>query len=185
MAQSDTRSAILDAAYRVVARDGADALTLDAVAREAGVSKGGLLYHYRGKDALIAGLIARYVEEFEAAIEAHLDPADDAPGRWLRAYVNASFAADPVGLDETAGLLAAAAVNPGLLDPIRARDAAWQARAEADGIDPTRATIVRLAVDGLDLAGLFGLATPTGEARERLRGALLALTREPTDHPPV
>ena len=33
--------------------------TMDATARAAGVSKGGLLYHFASKDALEAGLIER------------------------------------------------------------------------------------------------------------------------------
>ena len=45
-AATDTRRRLLDAATAVVRRDGARALTLDAVAAEAGVSKGGLLYHF-------------------------------------------------------------------------------------------------------------------------------------------
>ena len=44
--RGDTRKRLLDAAAAVVRRDGAGALTLDAVAAEAGVSKGGLLYHF-------------------------------------------------------------------------------------------------------------------------------------------
>ena len=34
-------------------------LTLEAVAKEAGVSKGGLLYHFSNKEALIEGMIVR------------------------------------------------------------------------------------------------------------------------------
>ena len=40
-----------------IRRDGAAALTLDAVAAEAGVSKGGVLYHFGSKRALIDGLL--------------------------------------------------------------------------------------------------------------------------------
>ena len=44
---SSSREKILDAAVQVAIRDGILAMTLDAVAREAGVSKGGLIYHFR------------------------------------------------------------------------------------------------------------------------------------------
>ena len=47
MPRPSARARLLDAAVAVVRRDGAQALTLDAVAAEAGVSKGGLLYHFR------------------------------------------------------------------------------------------------------------------------------------------
>ena len=41
-----SRDAILDAAGRILVRDGGDALTIASVAREAGISKGGLFYHF-------------------------------------------------------------------------------------------------------------------------------------------
>jgi len=178
------RRAILDSAYAIVRLRGVDALTLEAVAREAEVSKGGLLYHFPNKDALIGGLIAQAAGDFDASLTAHLGAATDAPGGWLQAFINASFDDDPGDSNANMGLLAAAAINPSLLDPIRTRYAEWQARTESAGIDPTVATIIRLAVDGLTFADLFGLAPPPGLARDRLREALLTMaSKETHDHP--
>jgi hypothetical protein len=42
---ADTKRRIVDAAEEVVLRDGVARLTLDAAAAEAGLSKGGILYH--------------------------------------------------------------------------------------------------------------------------------------------
>ncbi len=178
--RADTRRALLLAAAQVVRAEGAAGLTLEAVARAAGVSKGGLLYHFPTKDALIEGMIADLLERFEADVEAAMrgDDAPD-PGRWLRAFVRVSFATPPPDLDLTAGLFAAAATNPALLAPMHAAFARWQRRAEADGLDPALATLVRLATDGLWFADLFGAAPPSGAARERVQDALLRLTREP------
>ena len=54
------REKILDATVQVAIRDGVMAMTLDAVAQEAGVSKGGLLYHFRSKDDLIAAMLVHF-----------------------------------------------------------------------------------------------------------------------------
>jgi len=51
-----TRREVLDAAARALVAHG-PSVSLDAVAKEAGVSKGGLLHHFRTKQALLAGLI--------------------------------------------------------------------------------------------------------------------------------
>jgi AcrR family transcriptional regulator len=48
------RDRILDAAGQPFTGEGARHLALDGVARAAGVSKGGLLHHLPGKDALHA-----------------------------------------------------------------------------------------------------------------------------------
>lgn len=53
MNRNSKRTTILQVACRLVRKLGASHLTLDAVAKEAGVSKGGLLYHFPTKEALI------------------------------------------------------------------------------------------------------------------------------------
>ena len=42
-------------------REGLLAMTLDRIAEEAGVSKGGLLYHFPSKDELIVALLTHFV----------------------------------------------------------------------------------------------------------------------------
>ena len=50
---------ILDAAEGLILTRGVAGFTLDGVAQAAGVSKGGLLYHFRSKDSLISGMQRR------------------------------------------------------------------------------------------------------------------------------
>lgn len=54
-----TRDRVLDAFERLLVAGGSRSATLDAVAAEAGVSKGGLLYHFGSKDALVDGMLER------------------------------------------------------------------------------------------------------------------------------
>lgn len=53
------RESVLDAFERLLVDEGERAATMDATARAAGVSKGGLLYHFASKDALEHALIER------------------------------------------------------------------------------------------------------------------------------
>ena len=53
------RDRVLDAFETILINQGERTATLDAVAAEAGVSKGGLLYHFGSKEALVDGLIER------------------------------------------------------------------------------------------------------------------------------
>ena len=69
------KDALLDAAEALLWEQGTQALTLTAVADRAGVSKGGLLYHFPTKEALIRGLVARLIEEFDALIAVVRRPA--------------------------------------------------------------------------------------------------------------
>ena len=74
---TDARTRILDAAEAIVRARGVPGLTLEAAARQAGVSKGGLLYHFGSKEALLSALLARLAEfvsqDFAEAME-HLPP---------------------------------------------------------------------------------------------------------------
>ncbi|WP_292790946.1 MULTISPECIES: TetR/AcrR family transcriptional regulator [unclassified Microbacterium] len=53
------REKVLDAFEAILIDEGERAATLEATAKTAGVSKGGLLYHFRSKDDLEAGLLER------------------------------------------------------------------------------------------------------------------------------
>ena len=166
MPRADTKSKLLNAAGAVVRRDGAQALTLDAVAAEAGVSKGGLLYHYGTKQELIEALVARWLAEFQ-------DDIDQADAHFVRGYVKAS---DPAGeIADELGLLAALVADPAVLRTVRERYAIWQDRVEREGSDPVDATVARLAADGLWLAELLGMAPPRGRLREQVLSRLLEL----------
>ena len=55
--KESVRDRILAAAMAVAKESGAGRLSLDAIARRAGVSKGGLLYHFPKKDALMRALV--------------------------------------------------------------------------------------------------------------------------------
>jgi AcrR family transcriptional regulator len=170
--RGDTRKRLLDAAAVVVRREGAGALTLDAVAAEAGVSKGGLLYHFKTKRDLLDAMLEGWVEEFAAEIAA----ADEGKG-FAHGYVKASDMSAWATAERATefGLLAAMVDEPAMLEGVRARYAGWQEQLAAQAADPVDATVARLAADGLWLNDLLGLAPPAGELRERVMARMLEL----------
>ena len=60
--EEQRRLEILKAAYRVAARERLTALTAQAVAAEAGVSKGLVFFHFGSRDALLVALLAWLLE---------------------------------------------------------------------------------------------------------------------------
>jgi AcrR family transcriptional regulator len=180
-----TKRRILDAAEQVVLRDGVGHLTLEAAAHQADLSKGGVLYHFPTRDALVAAMVARIIEQFEDDIAAYLPAPGTSghgrPGAFARAYVQATMAPISEGEERLgAALLAAAAAEPELLVPLQEAADGWQARLVDDGLDPTTATVVRMACDGLWLCDLFGLASPRGHLRTDVAAALERLAGEPS-----
>ena len=58
----DSARRLVDAALRVLARDGIQGLTMAAVSRESGVSNGSLYHRYGGRDQLLAACQERFFE---------------------------------------------------------------------------------------------------------------------------
>ena len=159
----ETRQQILAAAQQRLLRQGAASLTLAAVAADAGVSKGGLLYHFPSKDALIQALVTSHLEAFEDRFRARLRGDRGGGARTGRAYLRATAEEDDPAA--YAGLLAAVSESPELLAPLRERYRAWQRELRAEG---DRAVLARLVADGLWLAALLDLAPPEPAQVDRI-----------------
>jgi AcrR family transcriptional regulator len=67
--ERSTRDRVLDAFEKLLVSVGSRSATLDAVAAEAKVSKGGLLYHFHSKDELVDGMLTRLREQGRRDVE--------------------------------------------------------------------------------------------------------------------
>jgi AcrR family transcriptional regulator len=177
-ARPDVRTRVLDAAEAIIRARGVHALTIEGAAREAKVSKGGLLYHFASKEALLAALMQRLADGITADWEAIVASQPEGPQRALRACL--AFTFDEPAIRETharaaAVLLAAFHHDPALLDPIRAFFARIRAEAVADGTPAGVASAIMLAGDGLFMARLFRLYEPGAAELASLRTTLHGL----------
>lgn len=166
-ALGSARERILEAAERVVSDVGAARLTLDLVAHAAGVSKGGLLYHFPSKEALLGALAQRYVRNMEHCIEAAKAGIPECDrSRELKACIVGVLGSDPRSKAMGAALLATAANDLTLLEVVRERIAAHTQELAASNADFARAAIVTLAVDGLMVRESLRIS-PFDEAQRR------------------
>lgn len=176
--RAGTRERILQAGYAVAGQSGVAAVTLDAVANRAGVSKGGLLYHFPSKEALVAGMVDGLCRTFADLADAAAR-ADPVPvGRSARAYLAAS-AGELWQSSRWLALVGALITDPDLLDSWRAWVVAGRAADEAENADPVATAIARLAADGLWVAGVLGLPAPERQLRTAILAELGQMTRRP------
>jgi AcrR family transcriptional regulator len=168
------RERLLDAAERVVAEAGATHLTLDAVAKSAGVSKGGLLYHFPTKEALLEGMLARHFHDVDSEVSRRLATRGKKASRadLLRERVSVLLEMHPERPAVGAAMVAASADNPEHMAVCRAeyRKLLDEFARLPGGFE--RAALVLLAVQGLLLAELLHLSPYTPEERARLVKAL-------------
>lgn len=137
------RDELLDAAEDLLCDQGSAALTLAAVADRAGVSKGGLLYHFNSKEALIKGMVERLIGEFDELLATQ-------PGEtYTERYVGATLTAVREGRLRRWAVVTSASGNIYLLAPLREAMARWHREGLADEPDPVASQIVRLACEGI------------------------------------
>lgn len=174
--EKGARERILDAAIAVVGDQGAGRLTLEAVAEAAGVSKGGLLYHFNTKQALLQGLLSRHLDRLSTRFETELTRRGEAgPNARLQSFLLMLLEDDKLGLNQNGSrsMLAAIANDPELLDEVRGDAQAFYREVGLAHPDPLAAVALMLAADGLMFLDIFGISVLDDAQRDRLKGWLL------------
>ena len=169
------KTKILDAAVRLVgAVDGAE-ITLDAVARLAGLTKPGLMYHFPTREALLLAVVEHKAAKWEQAMLQALGvPFDQStPQTRIAAYAQVTALGDFDRSDYA--IFSDAAYWPVLKDRWVDRMAKWfDLPADLAPADRARLTLVRLAADGLWTADATDVFRPS----EADRAAVVALIAE-------
>ncbi|MBC7908613.1 MAG: TetR family transcriptional regulator [Rhodospirillaceae bacterium] len=182
MSPPTTRDKIIDAAMAVVREQGVAKLTLDEAAKGAGLSKGGVLYHFKTKDDLIRGMVERLINQCDKLQLAYYDKEPEGPYRWARAMVQTTFDPNGPASDKVSGaLLASVAVNSELVAPIQAKYDEWIERIRSDSPSPMLAGLIGMAMDGYSFERIMGLKLCDEEDEMKMKQYILDLLKaEPT-----
>ncbi len=173
----NAREKIIDAAESVVIEVGSHHLTLDAVAAKAGVSKGGLIYHFPNKEALLDAMVSRRFVRTEENRRNRRILLGDGQGTSLVAYVLSSLEHDGKTRKLSAALLAAVAHNPKHLLPYRKEYRRLLEEFNREGISMEKAATVMLAVDGLRFIELLSLSPFTEKERSAVIEEIIGLVK--------
>jgi AcrR family transcriptional regulator len=176
MKKTSARGRILAAAAQLSRECGGGNLSLDAIAAEAGVSKGGLLYHFPSKAALMRALTEHCVEVFEAELEAAVEHRGSEE-TLLSAYVRLSLASNAEASPDAAGLLAALAEDPEFMKPLKAFKRRLLDRLTAGAGDSSSVIMTYLALEGLFSLKLFDLDVLTDHERQLAFDAMRAAAK--------
>jgi AcrR family transcriptional regulator len=172
------RQQLLSVAARLASERGMGAVTLDAVAASADVSKGGLLHHFPSKASLLEAMLDSLLDRLDAAIDDQMRSDPTPHGRFTRGYLRAVLAlrTRPAENEDWAQVTLALLTEPKLRQ--RWRD--WvEKQAEAFvGTDSSVDTqIVRFAADGLWLADILASHADLG-SQQALVERLISLTHK-------
>jgi AcrR family transcriptional regulator len=159
---------ILTAAAEIAKELGTAHLSLDAVAARAGISKGGLLYHFSSKAKLLEAIVEDHVAALDDTIAKAAQADDDQRNASARAYIDAFRCECSSNEPPPSGILAAIAENPEFLNPIRRfqRETVQRFKQECD--DPVPAIVAFLAIEGIRSLKLFDSNMLTIEDQKKI-----------------
>ncbi|MDD7912086.1 MULTISPECIES: TetR/AcrR family transcriptional regulator [Pseudovibrio] len=174
----NTRRMILDAAIELVSEQGNGVFSLEEVAKRAGISKGGLLYNFPSKNALIAAMVSHFTEELKQRVsEAEQVVAkDQLPNKLIRAHLMGLKAKLSKGHKPNFGILAAIGEDPSMLDPVRQYNRDLYERILKDSDNPELAALVFFSTEGIRCMQIFNIIEfDTAEILEHLDTLLTIL----------
>ncbi|WP_146517203.1 TetR/AcrR family transcriptional regulator [Stenotrophomonas maltophilia] len=149
--RTSKRDRILDAAVNVINRDGVRGVTFESVAAEAKLTRGGLLYHFPSREALLRGIDEHLVQAWETSMETLLGKRADEATALERYQTFVRVSAQSATRAELMFMLESADPEAGER-PWGPAVRRWAPSAPGAGnVDPTTLDnfVARLAADGL------------------------------------
>ena len=175
----DSRELILQAAEEIVARRGPAHLTLETAANEAKVSKGGLFYHFRSKEALLEAMILRSIELLlseQRKVEASLN--GERNGK-MKANIIGTLRHLEGQRPVLTAVIAAIASDPKLVEPMRdSIRREFQDLSEELTLQTEDIAILFLASQGLLLLELLNLSFLTPSQIRKVTQRMLRMVEE-------
>lgn len=173
--RSGAREKILEAADELAREVGPAHLVLDAVAARAGVSKGGLLYHFPAKADLLEALVESHLELFRDELAQKLRDHGAAPDSLLQSYLELFVSEQKRRQPPPSGVLAAMVQNPEMLAPIKRFKRQMLDRLKENARDPAKALTLFLALEGLRSLKLCDVDMLTEEEADQSIRSLSAM----------
>ena len=170
------RRALLDRAANLAVEVGLSALTIQAVADAANVTKGGLFHHFPSKEKLIEGVFDDLLRSLDDEIEALLEDDAVAQGRFTRAYVISALRLIESKAPSPWGALSISMMADANLRKLWSDWLRGRLQRHADTDSGPALEIVRYAADGVWLADLTDVDVALRMDRGVLRETLLEMT---------
>lgn len=160
-----TRKKLLACARLIIGEQGIDKLTMDRLAAVSGMSKGGVMYQFKTRQALVSALLAEYAEHMTVMLQSAQDRYDTPSANqqaalipayldWYKGFDQENHGWARIGVmlwDEQAS-------DPELLEPVRAWYRDLFARIEEfPAADQGKALLSVMALEGFFCLHKFGL----------------------------
>ncbi|EEA00986.1 transcriptional regulator, TetR family [Burkholderia sp. H160] len=169
-----SRNAAIKAALAILSRNGPGGLTFDALSRESGISKGGLLHQFGTKANILKALLAYQKEHYDSFADSFLSANRDSLREpTLSSGIAVARESSNQPNSEARAVLAALVEDPALLDEICELDSSNIRKIRSEAEDADLALVRLFAARGLAYTKLLGLNPLSDRQRERIFKVLL------------
>lgn len=198
--REESRNRILVAAIELAESEGLLNLTIDKVAEQAGLSKGGVIHHFSSKDKLLKGVIQLFSNKLEEQLTRTVADDPVRKFRWIRAMMAIGIEKEESNADTPPdtthenseelnirfdrlmlSILTVAIHNPELIEPIQEIGQRLRGRLTADPEDGLEQLLYWLIMDGLFLWMFVGLVQPDDPLIQQVRQEILNRISSETD----
>ena len=166
-----TKELILVVAREIAAEKGVGQLTLEAVADRAGISKGGLLYHFPGKKELIIALMDSYVSHLSAELESATEPFKGHPQALVLGFIHWYKKFNGIAATNRtwgAAVFAVQSFDPQLMEPLHNWYRQLFEKIRNSGPASLDTATAIMAIEGLFMLSLYNLDQLTTEEKSRI-----------------
>lgn len=179
------RKVTMAAIETVILRDGVGGLSIDAVAREAGISKSSVVYDFRNKSGLLAAFTRKRMGAYREQLQAKREMADG-PDQFLHALIGATRKG--LSAEETSAAMmitAATHTSEECHAVMRAEMQHFLQQSQSDAADPRIARLAFMALHGMKSLEFFNFHRFDDDTRNQLLDDIAALLNKaaPTPDP--
>ncbi|MGV1870049.1 TetR/AcrR family transcriptional regulator [Agrobacterium rosae] len=175
------RRNLMDCAARLAAEQGFSAVSVQAIASAAGVTKGGLFHHFASKQALLEAVVGDLLAKLDEDIDALISQDCEGYGCFTRAYVNAFFADRGRETYAQWSAISIALISEPALRQLWERWINARLTRHKTTDDHLNLELVRLAIDGLWLADLVSEKAQANDDKAELHERLIRAAKKEND----
>jgi AcrR family transcriptional regulator len=169
-----TRKKAVDAAFVILARDGTSGLTFEALSKESGISRGGLIHQFHNKEGVIAALLDYQRDFFENIGQTYLKSEGASKAeKTLSAHMAMYQASVDQPVPVARAVLAALVENTKLVGTIKEGGGATIEAICKEATDADLSMLRYFAASGIAYNMLLGLAPVSADTSARLFARLM------------